>query len=209
MIIKANDLWQRNEGIADACLHHPFVQGIATGKLPLPTFQLYVAQDAFFLEGFARAYALAIAKAPDRVGMLVFKKMLNGVFGELTLHTQYAQRWGIRLDNPVPLAFTQNYTDFLLAVAALEPVGHIVAAMVPCMRLYSWLGQKLVPLTDPQSAYAEWVTTYAGEEIEALATELEGLLERYQGEPTILEKHYRKAMTLEFGFFAGAFASKI
>ena len=209
LMMNASDLWQRNEDIANACLAHPFVQGMATGKLPLATFKLYVAQDAFFLEGFARAYALAIAKAPDRTGMLAFKKMLNGVFEELTLHTEYAQRWGIELGNPMPLAFTQNYTDFLLAIAALEPVGHIVAAMVPCMRLYAWLGQKLAPVIDPQSAYVEWVTTYAGEEMEELATELEGLLERYQGDPTTLEKHYRKAMTLEFSFFAGAFASKI
>ena len=208
MTVNANDLWQRNEGIANACLYHPFVQGIASGRLPLSTFKLYVAQDAFFLEAFARAYALAIAKVPDRAGMLVFKKMLNGVFEELTLHTEYAKRWGIELNSPKPLAFTQNYTDFLLAVAALEPVGHIVAAMVPCMRLYAWLGQKLAPVTDPQSAYVEWVTTYAGEEIEELVTELEGLLERYPGDPTTLENHYRKAMTLEFGFFAGASTSK-
>lgn len=57
------ELWQRNRDLADACLKHPFLQGIASGRLSRASFQLYVAQDAYFLEAFARAYALALAKS--------------------------------------------------------------------------------------------------------------------------------------------------
>ncbi len=65
----AKELWQRNRELADACLQHPFVQGIASGQLTRSSFQLYVAQDAYFLEAFARAYALALARCPDREGI--------------------------------------------------------------------------------------------------------------------------------------------
>ena len=51
---------------------------------------------------------------------------------------------------------TAAYTNFLLAVAALEPVGHIAAAMTPCMRLYAYLGQQLAAQTKPDSPYREW-----------------------------------------------------
>ncbi len=38
--------------------------------LSVECFQIYVAQDAYFLESFARAYALALAKSPDREGVV-------------------------------------------------------------------------------------------------------------------------------------------
>ncbi len=203
----AQELWQQNRDLAHACLEHPFVQGIASGHLTRASFQVYVAQDAYFLEGFARAYALALAKSPDRVGMRVFKDLLGGVFEELALHKRYAERWGISLE-PEPLASTLAYTDFLLRTASLEPVGHTAAAMTPCMRLYAWLGQQLALKLDPGSPYAEWVETYSSPELEALAAQLEGLLDHYRGEPTRLAELYRRAMELELAFFQAAWESR-
>ncbi len=50
----AQALWQRNRDLADACLNHPFVQGIASGQLARASFQVYLAQDAYFLDGHMR-----------------------------------------------------------------------------------------------------------------------------------------------------------
>ncbi len=202
----AQALWQRNRDLADACLNHPFVQGIASGQLTRAGFQVYVAQDAYFLEAFARAYGLALAKSPDRDGIVVFKDLLVGVFEELTLHRSYAERWGISLE-PEPLASTRAYTDFLLRTASLEPIGHTAAAMTPCMRLYAWLGQQLAPKLDPESPYAEWVKTYSSPDLEAMAARLEALLDRYRGEPARLAELYRRAMELELAFFEAVWKS--
>ena len=199
----AQQLWQRNRDLADACLKHPFVQGIATGQLARASFEVYVAQDAYFLDAFARAYALALAKSPDREGTEVFKDLLVGVFEELALHRSYAERWGISLE-PEPLASTRAYTDLLLRTASLEPVGHTAAAMSPCMRLYAWLGQQLAPKVNPDSPYREWVETYSSPEVEALAARLEALLDDYGGEPVRLAELYRRAMQLELAFFQAA-----
>lgn len=199
----AQQLWQRNRDLADACLKHPFVQGIATGQLARASFEVYVAQDAYFLDAFARAYALALAKSPDREGTEVFKDLLVGVFEELALHRSYAQRWGISLE-PEPLASTRAYTDFLLRTASLEPVGHTAAAMTPCMRLYAWLGQELTPKVNPDSPYREWVETYSSPEVEALAARLEALLDDYGGDPARLAELYRRALQLELAFFQAA-----
>jgi len=201
----AEALWQRNRDLAETARAHPFVEGIASGDLDRATFAHYVGQDAAFLDAFCRAYALSLAKSPDREGLVAFKELLDGAAGELGHHARYAARWGVDLE-PVADPATSAYTDFLLAVAALEPVGHIAAAMTPCMRLYAYLGQQLHARTKPESAYLEWVDIYASAEFDALARRLEGLLDRYGGEPDRLAVLYRRAMQLEVRFFDAAAA---
>jgi thiaminase (transcriptional activator TenA) len=160
-------------------------------------------QDAVFLDAFCRAYALALAKSPDREGLIAFRELLDGAGDELRLHNGYAARWGVDLHQAADPA-TSAYTDFLLAVAALEPVGHIAAAMAPCMRLYAYLGQQLAAHTKPESPYREWVETYSSAEFEALARRLEVLLDRYGGDHDRLAVLYHQAMELELRFFDAA-----
>ena len=189
-------LWQQNQDLACAALAHPFVRGIEDGTLPRAAFATYVAQDAYFLDAFARAYALALARAPDGNAMAEFARLLNGVLDELKLHASYAARWDLDLAGVVPAAATLAYTDFLLKTAALQSLGETCAAMTPCMRLYAFLGQSLAA----KGTYAEWVQTYAAADFEVLAQTLERLLDAYAEESSAAEP-YRRAMQLELNFF--------
>ena len=119
----AGVLWSANQDLAGACLSHPFVRGLATGSLPLDSFHQYVAQDSFFLEAFARAYASALALAPDREGLVAFYELIGGVLEELKLHGSYAARWGIDLSTVTPSAATLAYTDFLQSSRSLREPG--------------------------------------------------------------------------------------
>jgi thiaminase/transcriptional activator TenA len=196
-------LWHQNRVIAEAALEHMFVRGIASGELARATFAHYVGQDAVFLDAFCRSYALALAKSPDREALIAFSELLDAAADELRLHRGYAARWGVDLHQAADPA-TSAYTGFLLAVAALEPVGHIAAAMTPCMRLYAYLGQQLAAHTKPDGPYREWVETYSSAEFEGLARRLEDLLDRYGGEDDRLAVLYHKAMELELRFFDAA-----
>jgi thiaminase/transcriptional activator TenA len=199
----SGSLWRRNRVLAEAALEHMVVQGIASGELARATFAHYVGQDAAFLDAFCRAYALALAKSPDREGLIAFRELLDAAVDELRLHKGYAARWGVDLDQAADPA-TLAYTDFLVAVAALEPVGHVAAAMTPCMRLYAFLGQRLAAHTKPDSPYRAWVETYSSAEFEAQARRLEGLLDRYGGDHDRLAVLYHRAMELELRFFDAA-----
>jgi len=199
----SESLWHRNRVLAQAALEHPFVRGIASGELPRARFAYYVGQDATFLDAFCRAYALALAKSPDYDGPIAFRELLDAAADELRLHQGYAARWEVDL-HPAPDSATSAYTNFLLAVAALEPVGHITAAMTPCMRLYAYLGRQLAAQTKPESPYREWVMTYSSEQFESLARRLEVLLDRYGGDQDRLAVLYQQAMELELGFFDAA-----
>ncbi len=198
----ATQLWDANQDLASACLQHSFVQGIGDGSLPRENFQQYIAQDAFFLESFGRAYALALAHSPDRRGVYAFAELLQGALEELKLHAGYAEKWGIDLANISASTATRNYTDFLLATAAMEDVGTTCAAMTPCMRLYAWLGQSLDkqhPETDHD--YTEWVVTYRDPGFDDLARTLEDLLDSYADDTPKIRDTYRRAMQLEYEFF--------
>jgi thiaminase (transcriptional activator TenA) len=197
---RARARFDDHRDVVAACEDHPFVQGIASGQLSRERFLFYVEQDAWFLRAFARAYALAMAKAPDTATMMELRVLLEGVFEELELHGGYAEQWGADLE-PEPAQATLAYTDFLLRVAWSEPVAAILAAMTPCMRLYAHLGQHLAPTASPDSPYHEWVTTYAGEEFEALARRMEALLDAHDDGSEAIAEHYRTAMLRERQFF--------
>ena len=198
-------LWRANADLAAAAAAHPFVRGLGDGTLAREQFQRYVAQDAYFLESFARAYALGLARCPDREGIWAFFELLAGVQDELRLHAGYAARWGVDPAATRPAEATLNYTDFLLATAATAGVGELCAAMAPCMRLYAHLGQALAPSGDrDDNPYAEWVRAYADPAFEALASRLEGLLDRYATDGPTVRATYRRAMALELAFFEAA-----
>ncbi len=198
----ARTLWEANADLAEATLRHRFVRGLADGSLPLESFRGYVAQDAFFLESFVRAYALALAHSDDQQGMRDFAGLISGVIEELEVHEGYAERWGVSLGGVEPVEATLAYTDFLLATASLGGVRETCAAMTPCMRLYAFLGQSLAEEGyDEDNPYSEWIQTYADPEFEALAARLEALLDRYATDTPAVRSAYRRAMALEIAFF--------
>ena len=202
----ATQLWRTNADLARAALGHPFVRGLADGSLPRSLFQGFILQDAYFLEAFARAYALALARCPDRPGVHDFFDLLAGVVDELRLHAAYAADWGVTVSDAQAAGATLAYTDFLLGTAALGTVAETCAAMTPCMRLYAHLGQSLAPSMG-RTPYTAWIATYAAPQFEALAGKLECLLDRYalNNETPRLHNLYRRAMTLEVAFFDAAY----
>lgn len=195
-------LWSANGDLAADALAHPFIRGLGDGSLERDIFAGYVAQDAFFLESFARAYALALARSSDTPTLLTLAGLIAGVGDELGLHTSYAARWGIDMGGVEPSPQALAYTDFLLATAATCSLGEIFAAMTPCMRLYAWLGTSLDAGTAGQ--YAEWVQTYADPGFGNLAAQLEGLLDQHGDDSPAVRTAYRRAMRLEVEFFDSA-----
>lgn len=201
----AQRLWADNAEQAKRALAHPFVRGIADGSLPRETFASYVAQDAVFLEAFARAYALALAASPDTKTVLAFAGLIAGVRDELGLHAAYAARWGVDSSAVTPAEATLSYAEFLLATAATGTVGLVCAAMTPCMRLYAHLGHSLAAEgTAADGPYGSWVTAYADPAFGTLADQLEALLDTHATDTPTVRAVYDRAMRLELAFFDAA-----
>jgi thiaminase/transcriptional activator TenA len=196
----ATKLWKANGDWAGKILAHRFVQGLGDGALPVASFKSYVAQDAYFLDAFARAYAFCLAHGTSRNDLYDFSELIAGVLEELKLHKSYTERLQVTLDGVTPMPATQAYVDFLLGTAQRGDLGETIAGMTPCMRLYAFLGQTLAQ-KDVAPAYADWVKTYADPGFEALAVRLEGLLDLHATDTPAVRANYRRAMELEYGFF--------
>jgi thiaminase/transcriptional activator TenA len=204
----AQELWQANQDLASACLDHPFVQNIASGELPHERFAYYVGQDAFFLEAFARAYSIAAARAPDWEGFRTLHTLVGGVLDELQLHAKYAAAWKVNMRTVEPGPATRRYTDFLLATAWGHDTGLTSVAMLPCMRLYAFLGQELARDGLPDHDYADWIRTYSDPAIMDLAGQLAQLADRYASDTPLVRSTYRYAMLCERDFFQAAWEYK-
>lgn len=200
----SHDLWQANQDLANTCLIHPFVQGIAQGTLPKHLFADYVGQDAFFLTAFARAYSISAAKTVNLGEFELFHTLAGGVLQELHLHQGYATSWGVDLSQTVPAAATQRYTDFLLATAWSQDIGLTAVAMAPCMRLYVFLGQTLAQNGIPEHLYADWIRTYSSPDFEQLAQQLEQFIDQCHLASAVSHSTYRYAMLCERDFFQAA-----
>ena len=119
-------LWNENAGFVRRCLEHPFVRRLAAGTLDRETFRRYVAQDAFFLRAFFRAYGLAAARCDDFDHAR--RELMASVLDELKLHTNYAKTLDINLDDVQPYAATSAYTEFLLRIAWHNSVAEITGS---------------------------------------------------------------------------------
>ena len=195
-------LWEDNYEIALLSLNTKFVQGLKNGTLPKNIFQEYLAQDYFFLETFAKAYALAVSKSNDKYSIRKLSELLMGVSEELILHETYAKEWDIDLSNNFIKKATKNYTDFLDNTSKQLSSVEIMFAMTPCMRLYSWIGKSLFR-EDFDNKYKKWIITYSDKSFEDLSNSLENLIETNKESYDINQAKYlyKRAMELELDFF--------
>ncbi len=197
-------LWTSNQDLAASCLRHPFVSALRGGTLEAGLFSGYVAQDAFFLRAFLKAYSLALARTKDAAAQCDLHALMSGVLEELEMHRAYAVELGIELGDVIPNHACESYTDFLLHTAWHTSPAETLAAITPCMRLYAYLGAELASAASDGHPYRRWIAAYSSGEFMELASRVEGLLDRLATDAPAVRTCYRYAMQCEFDFFSDA-----
>lgn len=167
-----DELWASIEPIYAAILRHPFIAGLTDGSLPRGRFEFYAVQDALYLREFARALAIAGARAPkdDWIVMLA-EHAAGSIRVERTLHEGFFREFELSAEAAAatPLApTTQAYTDYLLAVAYSAPFHEALAALLPCYWIYWEVGKQLARVGSPDPLYARWIGTYDSPEFGAV-----------------------------------------
>lgn len=156
----SEQLWHEAEPIWRAIVAHPFLAELRAGTLPLETFRYYVAQDYHYLEGFARAVATALAKAPTAdLLAAIARRVLTPV--ERPLHERLFALAGLAHQEvaDVPIAPTNlAYQNHMLAVAARGGLGETAAALLACPWTYHELGSVVGRVEHP--VYGPWADFY-------------------------------------------------
>jgi thiaminase/transcriptional activator TenA len=160
--------WQRNLPVFDAIRTMPFVEALADGSLSLDRFRHFIIQDSHYLIAFARALALAAAKADDPAGIVQFSQAArDAVVVERSLHDDYFVRFGISREDftDTPLSpVCDHYVNFLVAKAHAEPYPVVLATVLPCFWIYAEVGRDILARAVRPNPYDAWIDTYAGEE---------------------------------------------
>src|SRR5260370_2197750 len=156
-------LWRSNLHLAHSCLAHPFVQALCEATLKADLFRAFIAQDAFFLGAFRKAYALALARSDETESITSLYELLGGVLEELKLHRAYATEGGIDLEIVVPNPAFRAYTDHLLRTAWHTSLSETIASMTPCMRLYAYLCRELPSKCSLHHPYRRSIQPYNGQ----------------------------------------------
>ena len=166
-------LWERIAPVNEAIMRHPFVTGLTDGSLPGGAFARFVVQDALYLDGYARALALAGARGATTEQVRMFcRHASEAVEVERELHGALLADLGIdagAVARAEPSPTCLAYTSFLLATAALGDRAEVVGAILPCYWIYWEVGRALAAAGSPDPRYARWIETYGGEEFAAAA----------------------------------------
>ena len=145
----------------------PFNCELAAGNLDREIFQGYIIQDAHYLEGFARALALAAAKAPDAPAVAQLAGSAAGAIAvERELHAHYMGQFGVSADyfaETEPSAACDHYVSFLIRSATTGDFPEVVAALLPCFWIYRDIGREIAQVSGAENPYAAWIATYSGE----------------------------------------------
>lgn len=191
----------------------PFNRALTEGTLAPEIFRHYVIQDAHYLEGFARALALAAARAPDAAGVRQLAQSAAGAIAvERQLHDHYMGLYGV---SPADFAATpptpvcEHYVSYLIATAATRGVAEAVAALLPCFWVYRDVGRAIHARATPDNPYQAWIDTYSGADFDAAVTAACTLADRLSDlagtdERQRMKAAFAKSALLEWMFWDSA-----
>ena len=197
-----------------AYTQHPFTNAMADGSLSEPAFKHYLVQDYLFLIEFARAYALAVYKAPSLADMREAAAGVAAILDvEMNLHVELCGRWGLspaKLEKAPPAVEMLAYTRYVLDTGMRGDLLALQVALSPCILGYAEIGSRLLKQTQikpEENPYHAWISEYASEPYQAVATaslaQLERLAARYvtPAREAELTAIFREATRLETAFW--------
>lgn len=199
------DIW-------NAYLEHPFIREMSEGTLPESNMKRYIIEDSLYLREYVKICAIGILKAKDMKDMAHFNSMIAGIVqGEYALRDNILARSGIDKNEWEHMALSKenrDYTNYILKTTIEGDLPELLAATLPCMLSYYYIGKQLVE-RDPkclERKYGELIADYTSDicrqmcqiSSDYMDTLCEGLAKKHKQK---LMEIYREASIYEMSFW--------
>lgn len=203
-----------------AYTHHPFVQKLADGSLPVECFKHYLVQLYLFTKNYSRAFAMAVVKSESlddlREAAAHVDIQLNY---EMALQIDYCAQWGLTeamLERCQEDDANRLYTRYFMDQGVTGDLLDLLVALAPCSLGYAEIGARL--LADPNTRlsgnrYRQWIELHGGQEFQESAVAMKRYIDRVAGRRGVdlgattserwesLVKNFRTATQLEVKFW--------
>lgn len=157
-------LWKMSKALHREMLEHPFNTELASGKLDLEKFKVYLQQDEIYIESYTKALFQLANKAPSQEAKNILSTFADeGFLIEKELHDNFFRKFKIKPSEKV-LPACHDYSNFLENVTFLSPYPMGLAALLPCFWMYREVGIHLNNITVKNNPYQAWLDTYTGDE---------------------------------------------
>lgn len=206
--------WQRNLALYEAILDLPFNRELEEGSLSEERFKHYMIQDAHYLEGFARALALAAARGRSADDVVHFAEAAKtAIVVERSLHADFFKLFGVSEEDFASTRVSpacEHYVSWLLRVTALESEATGLAALLPCFWIYREVGKHIHARAAKGNRYQAWIDTYSGEEFARAVDEVISVVDEVAEEASEKERKamhnaFTRATELEWLFWDSAY----
>ncbi|EEA20990.1 trifunctional hydroxymethylpyrimidine kinase/phosphomethylpyrimidine kinase/thiaminase [Talaromyces marneffei ATCC 18224] len=195
--------------------HHPFVQGLGDGSLPLKNFKDYLVQDYLYLIHFARSNALASYKARTMKSIAASARIVLHINTETALHIDYCASFGLTREEMEATPEKQAcvaYSRYILDIGQSEDWLALQIALAPCLIGYGAIARRLYDDAEntvkgeENNRYWKWIENYVAEDYATAVKSGSALLEEHmhQVSPSRVEELvgiFKRATELEIGFW--------
>jgi thiaminase/transcriptional activator TenA len=212
-----DEVWEATATIRSEIDSLPFLVELETGDLSAERFAEYLAQDALYLEVYARVLAAAGDLAPtEEHRQFWLQQAASTVAFERQMHDAQAVDGEERNASPTCTA----YTSYLLALAGSGNYGEVVAGLLPCFWIYDDVGRRLLERVSAEPGvfgrhpYSEWIATYGDEVFHGATTRAKELADETAGRASdedrqAMHRAFLTASRYEWMFWNAAHALEV
>ena len=162
--------WLFAKPVYDKILELPFIIELTRGTLAREKFIFYIRQDTLYLGEYGKVLTGIAYRLEDPGHRKAFVKFAgDSISVEQALHASFIHTQLGEKINASPSCLL--YTSYLHKQLANAPVEVVLAAVLPCFRIYKEVGDHILKhQTKGNNPYQSWIDTYGGEEFERSVT---------------------------------------
>jgi len=156
--------------------HHPWIEAMAAGELPVEKFVAFQVNDAPYIVDLHRSLAYGVAKAPGTAWAKAATTVLDDVWvlNEIETKRQLLADVGfadeLRIGPEAYIPAREAYANHLVRTALEGDIGQVASALLPCAMFTQVIGERFRGVRiDGPPAYQKWADIYVERAVHRMA----------------------------------------